>query len=123
MKSKPHIPSFSAENAMPENYAHDLAERVIQSHTATKPKPASLSLALAGFGAAAALLLLLGAFYLWNLLPEPPSQAESSHSKDLEAYLWNEEQPTEADLLLVLTGAESDDFSNQSLELDPLIFN
>ena len=85
---------------MPENYAHDLAERVIQSHTATKAKPAPLSLALAGFGAAAALLLLLGAFYLWNLIPEPPSQAESRHSKDLEAYLWNEEQPTEADLLL-----------------------
>lgn len=123
MNSKPHIPTFSAENAMPENYAHDLANRVIQSHTATKSNPASLPIALAGFSAAAAVLLLLGVFNLWNPIPELPSQAESIPSKDLEAYLWNEEQPTEADLLLVLTGAEPDDFSNQSFELDPLVFN
>jgi hypothetical protein len=123
MKSKPHIPTFSAENAMPPNYAHDLVERVLLRHGANQPvsfyqKPYSFTL----FGAAAAIFVLLGAFNFWMLMGEQPPVGEAIPKQVVEAYLWNEEHVTEADLLLILTGEEADETLNYGLESDPFVF-
>jgi hypothetical protein len=129
MKSKPHIPTFSAENAMPPNYAHDLAERVILRHGPAQPNGipkkrtfSFISASVSVFGAAAAIGLLVWTFHLWNVSRVHSPTTDAIPKPLLEAYLWNEEHVTEADLLLILTGEEADETLNYGLESDPFFF-
>lgn len=108
---------------MPPNYAQDLAERVLIRHAKAQSnmrKRKRLSFGI--FGAAASIGLLLGALQLWNLKTEFPTSTQAVSKKVVEAYLWNDEQVTEAELLLILTGEESDETLNYELETELLIF-
>jgi hypothetical protein len=120
MKPKPNIPRFSASEAMPFNYAQDLADRVLSRQTISKSEfPKRYTYLFLG---AAGIVLLVGLFYRLNVSKQPPPIAEAIPKQVLEAYLWNEEQISEADLMLVLTGAEFKESAIYGLETDPLIF-
>jgi len=108
---------------MPQNYSQELAERVISRHASTQPlilfKKRST---LAFFIAAASFLLLVGGINLWNSRQKHTTLGQTIPVHVIESAVWNDEKVTEADLLLILTGEESEEMLNFELESDSFIF-
>lgn len=106
MKNKPPIPELIPDLLMPDGYCEQLSNAVIARMNQSKQQSIWQRYSAGFFSAAAGMVLLISAFLFWYMKPESPNALPFMASESIEEYILNEENISESDLLLALTGED-----------------